>query len=547
MITGVNFRPKFYAPAYNPVVWSVTSDRAGDTDYIDFKYVFDIYVDSVKVNRIKQRPNPANAGMLDVSLIVQSYLNVGAFANEVGVAISQPYKTGADAICSVYLIIGEEYATVADPTLRIYTGTANVEGEPNYRVGAQGYQNAQTQPTQSSPGSEYVPVIALPYTMDWAEQQQTLAAQNGGVGTDYFGLFGDASQFVLKNPGLFTQSTVGGVGKFLSSYPRTNEATGDWQTTGASPSLNISVGDYVYDRYTLSFLNRNPVYQYYYSGGQYPYLQASSPLVAYFNFYNSAEENIGHVAMPNYQTVLVDSVSVPYGGNPRAACGSQLSVFSNSDNTELISLRVGPKDLEDMNVFAGLAEMPAYYTVQLFANLTIDASCNYTGSPSVPLSELVTITLEEDCTSYLYPRVRLAWLNGMGGRDYWNFTMFAEQEISSTAKEWYQSEVLWSNTTPVVIAGDKTQNWLHGGDKQYNKVITNSWKITTNWLTQEEVSFLKEASQASQLWAYIGEVDFPYTCKIKETNYTVKTIKQVKVYTVTFTIETAVDRSMQIV
>ena len=83
MITGVNFRPKFYSPAYNPVIWSVTSDRAGDTTYVDFKYVFDIYVDSVRVNRIKQRPNPANAGMLDVSLIVQSYLNIGRLADAI--------------------------------------------------------------------------------------------------------------------------------------------------------------------------------------------------------------------------------------------------------------------------------------------------------------------------------------------------------------------------------------------------------------------------------------------------------------------------------
>jgi hypothetical protein len=546
MITGVNFRPKFYSPAYNPVIWSVTSDHAGNTTYIDFKYVFDIYVDSVKVNRIKQRPNPANAGMLDVSLIVQSYLNVGRFANEVGVSPSQPYKTGYDAICSVYLIIGEEYATLADPTLRIYTGTADVEGEPNFRVGAQGYVNAQTQPTISSQGSEYVPVIALPYTMDWAEQQQTLAIQNTS-GTDYYGLFGDVAPYILKNPGLYTQSTVGGLGKFLSAYPRTNDATGNWQTSSASPSLNISVYDYIYDRYSLSFINRNPVYQYYYSGGQYPYLQASSPLVAYFNFYDSAGNNIGHIAMPNYQTVPTD---VFYGGNPRQTCGSQISVFSNSDNTELISLRVGPKDLDEMGIFSGLSQVPTSYTVQLFANMTIDGSCNYTGSPSVPLSELVTINITEDCTSYLYPRVRLAWLNTQGGRDYYNFTMFAEQSISSTQKEWYQSEVLWSNSTPVIksdAGADQTQNWLHGGDKQYNKVVTNSWKITTNWLTQDEVSFLKDAAQSPQVWAYIGEVDFPYTCTIKETNYTVKTIKQVKVYTVTFTIETAVDRSMQIV
>ena len=50
MITAVNFRPKFYSPGYNPIIWSVTSDK---TTEIDFNYVFDLYIDSVKINRGK--------------------------------------------------------------------------------------------------------------------------------------------------------------------------------------------------------------------------------------------------------------------------------------------------------------------------------------------------------------------------------------------------------------------------------------------------------------------------------------------------------------
>ena len=81
----------------------------------------------------------------------------------------------------------------------------------------------------------------------------------------------------------------------------------------------------------------------------------------------------------------------------------------------------------------------------------------------------------------------------------------------------------------------------------FNKVVENKWTITTNWLTQDEVNLLKEAVQSPQTWAYIGQEDFPYTCKIAESTYTVKTIKQVKLFTATFNIEINTDRTMQIV
>ena len=538
MITQVNFRPKFYSPAYNPIIWSVTSDKAGDTNVYNFQYVFDVYVNGTVINRLKQRPNPALAGMVDVSLIVQSFQRIGNFANEYGVATDQPLKTGYDAVCSVYLAVGEEYSTTLQGDLTLYNGKG-IAGSPAYIVGAQGFVTVA--------GTTETAVIALPWTLDWPEQQKTLARQNTS-NTDYYGLFGSVAPYVLKNSSLLASTTVGGLGLFLSNAPRTTAATGNWQTGGSSPAQNISINNLIYDRNTLTFLNRNPVYQYYSSGGQYPYLQASSPIVAAFEFYDSAGDNIGHYYVGNYEYVTDGVNPIFNGGSPRVNCGDQITTFSISTNPILLSLRVGPKDLDDMAVFTGLGQVPAYYTVQLFGNISVNSSCVYTGEPSVPLSELVTINIVEDCTSYLYPRVRLAWLNPMGGRDYWNFTMFAEQTIDGKGQEYYQTEVQWGSLTPVVTSSsgdDQTQNWIKGGDRSFNKLITNTWKITSDWLTQDEVEFLKNAIQSSQRWAYIGEEDFPYTCKIVETNYTVKTIKMVKVYNVTFTIETAVDRTMQ--
>ncbi len=289
----------------------------------------------------------------------------------------------------------------------------------------------------------------------------------------------------------------------------------------------------------MTFLNRNPVYEYF--QGSPSLLQSASPKVAWFTFY-SATGAIGEYAIGNYE--------VNFGGGPRYQCGGSIASsgtgsFSNFDNQEFLSLRVGPKDLDDLGVWTSLGTVPEYYTVQLFNELNITGSCGYTGAPTVPVSELLTIDIVEDCYSYLYPRARVAWLNSLGGRDYWNFTMKAEETVDTTGQDFYQTEVDWSATTPVVLSNDTTQNWLKGGVRQYNKSVRRKWTITSDFLTQDQVEFLKGVVMSSQNWVYIGQDDFPYTCKVSEQSYTVKTIKQIKLYTANFTLELSTEQSMQ--
>lgn len=531
MITSVNFSPKYYSPGYNPIIWSVTSDKATANNVYDFKYVFDVYIDGAYINRFKQRPNPAGVGMLDVSTMIDPYLEIGDFANEVGVPTSTPFKTGFNATCSVYVLAGEEYRSpTATSTIQIYNGLNATPGlEPAYLLGAQGY-------TGGTGGTGASAVIALPASLDWQEQQAHLQVQQTGS-TDYYGLFGYMAPYIMKNNTIVGPSTCGGPGLFLSNMPRTNVG-GNWQGTSAAPPHNYTCNDLSYDRRTVSFLNRNPVYENYVGGTK---LQSAAPKVAWFEFYNATGANIGEYGIGNYEQ---------FGGAPRENCGDSIAAtganaFSNSISQELLSLRVGPKDLEDLGIWTSLGQVPAYYTVQLYDNLNISAGCTYASEPTVPLSELVTINVVEDCFSTLYPRGRLVWLNDKGGREYWDFTMFAEESVNSTQQDWYQSEVNWSSTTPVELSGDTTQNWLRGGVRQYNKSVNTKWTITSDFLTQDDVELLKGIVESPQTWIYIGTDDFPYTCKVTENSYTVKTIKMVKLFTATFNVDISTIKSMQ--
>ena len=529
MISSVNYRPKYYAPGYNPVIWSVTSDQANVPTNYDFKYVFDVFIDGAFVNRFKQRPNPSGAGMLDVSTMVDPYLEIGNFANEVGVSIATPYQVGSNAVCNVYVKVGEEYRQGASTNpLRIYTGLVTGElGDPEFLLGAQGFVEQA--------GVDEAAVVVLPMSLDWQAQQQTLQVQST-TPADYYGLFGYVAPYLMKSDAIYPSVTCGGPGLFLSKEPR-QVAGGSWQTTTAAPASNFTVQDLSYDRRTLTFLNRNPVYED--LGGAY--LQSTAPKVAWFTFYDTAGDPLGSYPIVNY---------TGEGGAPRASCDGAIATggtgsFSASTNMELLSLRVGPKDLEDMGIWSILGEVPGAYTVQLFDNFPVSAGCTYSGPPTVPVSELVRINIVEDCLSNLYPRVRLAFLNELGGRDYWNFTVFAEESIDASSGQYYQAEMNWSGLTPVVTSGNTSANWLKGGNKHYNKSVSTRWTIQSDFLSQTEVDFLKNIVKSSQIWAYLGDQDWPYTCKVVETSYTVKTIKMVKMFTATFNIELSTTQTMQ--
>ncbi|MFZ9876126.1 MAG: hypothetical protein ACO3EY_03605 [Candidatus Nanopelagicales bacterium] len=517
----------------------MTSDKAQDTSIYDFSYVFDVYIDGVYVNRFIQRPNPAGAGMIDVSSMIDPYLEIGNFANEVGVPSSQPWKMGSNAICNVKIYAGEQYRLDPKQTYPdTYEGISDAQGNPAYPLGAQSFYD-DLDPTDDD---DILPVFCLPASLDWAKQQQHLGVQATGP-TDYYGTFGYMAPYVLKNDSIYPSTSCAGPGLFLSQAPRIVDG-GAWQITNVSPSYNINTDALEYDRYTVTFLNRNPVYEYF--QGSPSLLQETSPKVAWFNFY-SATGNIGDIVVGNYQ---VDDNDDILGGGPRYSCGDSITTsgtgsYSVLNNKEFLSLRVGPKDLEDQNVFTNLGQVPEYYTVQLYNSLNITGSCGYTGSPTVPVSELLTINIVEDCYSYLYPRARVVWLNSLGGRDYWNFTMKAEETVDASQQTFYQTEIDWSSTTPVVLSGDTTQNWLRGGVHQYNKAVKRKWTITSDFLTQEQVEFLKGIVMSPQTWVYIGQEDFPYTCTVTEQSYTVKTIKQVKLFTANFNLEFSTEQSMQ--
>lgn len=73
MAITVNSVPEAYASAHDDLWYVVTSTNVAQTN---FKFVFDVYVNSVQVARVKQYPDPStNKGYFNAANIVRNYLS----------------------------------------------------------------------------------------------------------------------------------------------------------------------------------------------------------------------------------------------------------------------------------------------------------------------------------------------------------------------------------------------------------------------------------------------------------------------------------------
>lgn len=118
MVT-INYEPSGYPSAHNPMFVELQS---GNSAMTDFKYVFDIYVNSLFVTRQKVFPDPTDdKGYLDLSAIVRNYLDVSVNVVTVGSAV--PVELGlGEFYVDFYGIYGEEFS--GTPYAPDVTGTA---------------------------------------------------------------------------------------------------------------------------------------------------------------------------------------------------------------------------------------------------------------------------------------------------------------------------------------------------------------------------------------------------------------------------------------
>lgn len=480
-ITSVEYAPLWLCTGYNPIVWSVLSDK---TSEVDFFYIFDVYINGVNEVRIKQRPNPGLYGMIDVSSIVEPYMNTSNFTQGLTESGSTDwFWDNADASAHVYLKIGEQYGVGGI----IYNGNTDSPGAPAFEA------------YSSYSGGLDVPVHAIAGSL---EDHRNLWAMQDTSGSGIWG--GD--------PFTGDKEYDHGIGQL--AYPLSFD--------------QLSRDMFSFDKGIITWINWSPWDD-----------QQNRTIYGFrYTVYNDLGALVSTTDVP---IIIAD------GSGPRTVCTGSIAAQVDHEY-DLVHVICGPDEIADLTVNPTM-DAGWSYTIQGYEVATL-GTCTF----GEPVTQPVTINVKEYC-EYLYPRARLNWLNSYGGRDGFNFTAEVEENISSVQSSYAQEQLNWSGAVPVTPLNSSYPPTatlaIKGGEKVYNKNIATSYKLTTDWLTQEQVNLLKDCAKSSQVLLYIHDDQstiydyFPYSCKVKNASYSVKLIKAYKMYNVTFEVELSQPQKMQ--
>lgn len=471
MITQINYAPSYLQGVYNPIIWSVTSDEIAQPN---FSYVFDVYINGTFEIRLKVKPNPSGAGMIDVSQICQSYLKNDRIPETLINTTTFLHLFADNTNSSLHLMVkvGEEYGGI------MYDGNGTADAPPAFDLWARTIQTHFNIPV-------HVWNSSLPF------QQQQDGMSNGYLYSGGYGLL--PSQNITYDWG--------------NALPNNTLA---YPLSYAPLKQNV----YYNDINVLSFINWS----------QYPNdLDNSYIAFCVLNYYDKFGNPI--------ETNLPISVDSGTGYLQKSQCSDVVTTQLDAE-FDILHVQCRLASLMEMiNVYAGgsyVMSAGEYIEVQMYSHAN-GSGC----TEDLPLTQISRFTMLEDCQD-LYTRVRLSWLNELGGRDYMNFTAYMEKETTTNNSNYYQETMNWSGLKPVTenVTNPNFNLQTKGGDVIYNKQASTSWTLNTDWLTQDEVNLLEGLQKSSNVIAYFNDTPYnvliPQSVRIGQTSYKTKNVKQVK-------------------
>lgn len=494
-ITNVYERPYLVSQVYNPIICSFISDKIQEPD---FKYVVDVYLmdvsslDFTKISRIKQRPNPGGVGMIDLSSIAQNYTDLANYEGVTRTLTSTPFFYMPHRYFEIK--VGEEYSVSG--TLTLFDGSGT-EGEPAYVLGNYQYNSNST--LYPLPG-----FITSVTALDWNDYMYNLSAKSVGGG-EYMERYypipanPDLANFLTRNTGT----------NYVARYnpdasTNYNYADPFWVTFWANRGSTVS------SVYQISDI--------------------------YIEFYEEDGTLISTKTLEN-RTGNGGGPASTYPPPSSATTAYYLWVNNTTLNVNLSSIYLS-------ETYASVSPVCSYYLVYMRSY-----SGAYTQS-----SNPIRVDLVDYCDNELYDRIRLGWLNDLGGFDFFNFTKYYEKTTESRAETWDQTKITWNSTQPYYYGTgnpfDINKN-NKGGTKVYNKTTTVKYRMESDWVTQEELDFLGGIAESPLVYAWTnlngkarstdvesqyGYTWFPEECTVDNLTYSYKNVKQQKLVQASFDI-----------
>ncbi len=180
----------------------------------------------------------------------------------------------------------------------------------------------------------------------------------------------------------------------------------------------------------------------------------------------------------------------------------------NNINASHITINSGALPIIDSDV--------AYYEIYIYNTLAITKS-----------SETKTFHLREDCKSDL---VRLIFLNKLGGWDSFNFYL-VNNEMSEIERRMYKQ-----NPNRLDGSGNYTYSKSDREKIQYYTKTTPKKKVTSDWLTEAEDTWLLELVESPEIYLQSGS-DLIAVANIDLTSHTKRKHVSEKLFNLEFNLE----------
>ena len=126
--------PSKYSPVYGNIVYQVQSTN--QSTKFKFRFVFDVFINDVKVARLKVTPQNESWGQVDIARVLQNYvnskpLNQGSTNQNEPISVANWGWLDEDWL-QYEVYIGEEYANAATEEPILYNGLGSA-GDPEYQ------------------------------------------------------------------------------------------------------------------------------------------------------------------------------------------------------------------------------------------------------------------------------------------------------------------------------------------------------------------------------------------------------------------------------
>lgn len=131
-----------------------------------------------------------------------------------------------------------------------------------------------------------------------------------------------------------------------------------------------------------------------------------------------------------------------------------------------------------------------------------------------------------------YDNFRLLFQNRHGGTDYWNFNWKHTNTLTVNRNEW-RKQLAYN-----YAVGDRQDSIL---STKANEV----WDISTDWVTEYDMNFLKELLTSKEVYLYDDDINQKYPIIVLTTNWQVKTTIDNKLFACSISFRMAYDITLQ--